>query len=229
MTIHRVGAARRNGHSRPWPVLRGLTRCRWWGGRRPEWCSAPRAADRRGGKRTRPRSRQLLATLVAGFVAAGCSSGASTTPEPSTSTSSIATSTTLDQGEQAILEAYRRYWQIYIAVGSEMKLPDPRLAEVATGEGLRTLGSGFLADKAGGHVLRGTIDLAPKVVELAPDKALVRDCYASHILVVDAATGRPLGPERPERVLVTVTLVPENGTWKVLGIRHEGDGCNPSG
>ena len=189
----------------------------------------PRAADRRGGKRTRPRSRHLLVTVAAGLVAAGCSSSASTTPEPTASTSSIATSTTLDKDEQAVLDAYRRYWQIYIAVGSEMKLPDPRLAEVATGEGLRTLGSAFLADKAGGHLLRGTIDLAPKVVDLAPDKALVRDCYASHILVVDAATGRPLGPERPERVLVTVTLVPENGAWKVLGIRHEGDGCNPSG
>lgn len=217
------------GPLHPWPMLRGLAGCRWWGGKCPEWFSAPRAADRRGGKRTRPISRQLLVALLAGFVAAGCSSSASTTPKPTASTPFTATSTTLDQGEQAVVDAYRRYWQIYIAVGSEMKLPDPRLAEVATGEGLRTLGSAFLADKAGGHVLRGTIDLAPKVVELAPDKALVRDCYASHILVVDAATGRPLGPERPERVLVTVTLVPESGTWKVLGIRHEGDGCNPSG
>jgi len=228
MTNRRGGSVSSHGCSHAGSTLPGLAGCRLWGGKCPEWCSAPRAADGRGGKRTRPRSRQLLITVVAGLVAAGCSSSASKTPEPGSSTS-IATSTTLDKGEQTVLDAYRRYWQVYIAVGTEMKLPDPRLAEVATGEGLRTLGSAFLADKAGGHLLRGTIDLAPKVVDLAPDKALVRDCYASHILVVDAATGRPLGPERPERVLVTVTLVPENGTWKVLGIRHEGDGCNPSG
>lgn len=186
----------------------------------------PRAAVSKGVDTTSPIHRHLVSVVLAGFVAAGCSSGTSPVAAPETTvTTSSATSTTLDPAEQAVVDAYRRYWQVYIAVGSEMKLPDPRLAEVATGEGLRTLGGAFLADKADGHVLRGTIDLAPSVIELAGDRAVVRDCYASHILVVDAATGRPLGPERPNRVLVTVTMLREGGTWKVVGIRHEGDGC----
>lgn len=176
---------------------------------------------------TRPRSRQLLVTVIVGLVGAGCSSSASTTPESTASTSSIVTSTTLDQGEEAVLDAYRRYWQIYIAVGSEMKLPDPRLAEVATGDELRQLNGAFLADQAAGQVLRGTIDLAPEVLERTPERALVRDCQASQILVIERATGRPLGPAPPERTLITVTMLRDTGVWKVGGIRHEGAGCSP--
>ena len=134
----------------------------------------------------------------------------------------------MDQGEQAVLDAYRRYWQIYIAVGSEMKLPDPRLAEVATGDELRQLNGAFLSDQAAGQVLRGSIDLAPEVIERTSDRALVRDCQASQILVIERATGRPLGPAPPERTLITVTMLRDQGVWKVGGIRHEGNGCSPA-
>lgn len=203
-----------------WPVLKVGKTC-------AEWMSAPGRRSYEGVQTTRP-IRHLVLAIVAGFGAAGCSSSASPKAAPTEATasaSSQATSTTLDPATQAVLDAYHRYWQTYIAVGSEMKLPDPRLAEVATGEALRTLGGAFLADRTDGHVLRGTIDLAPEVMERTSGSALVRDCYASHIVVVDAASGRALGSERPDRVLVTVTLVPEAGTWKVAGIRHEGDGC----
>ena len=178
---------------------------------------------------TLPISRHLALALLAGFIAAGCSSSSSPETTATPTTTPPATTTTVNTVEQAVLDAYRRYWDVYIAVGSEMKLPDPRLAEVATGEALRTLGGAFLADKADGHALRGTIDLAPKVIERTSGNALVRDCYASRIVVVDAVSGQPLGPPRPDRVLVTVTLVPEATTWKVAAIRHEGDGCAPPG
>lgn len=188
----------------------------------------PRAAVRRGGKRTRPSSRQLLATLLAGLVAAGCSSSAPQRAEPDSTTTTIATSTTLDQARQAVLDAYRRYWQVYIAVGNEMKLPDPRVAEVASGDALRQVNSAFLAARADGEVFRGTIDLAPVVTALTADSATVSDCYASHILGYDARSGQAKGLERPGRTLVTATMVREAERWKVSGIRHEGDGCTPA-
>lgn len=190
---------------------------------------APGRRSYQGVTMTRP-TRHLVLAILAGFAVAGCSSSASsraTSPAPTTITSPPSTATTLDPAEQAVLAAYRRYWDMYIAVGSEMKLPDPRLAEVATGEELRQLNGAFLADKAAGQVLRGSIDLAPAVVERATDRALVRDCQASQILVVDRASGRPLGPAPSDTTLITATMLWEQNAWKVAGIRHEGDGCTP--
>gem|GEM_PF-5009523 len=109
-----------------------------------------------------------------------------------------------------------------------MRLPDARLNEVATGEELRSLNSGFLAYKSVGQVIRGTIDLAPKVTALDGARASVTDCYASHILVYDTASGRPIGPEPSQRTLVTAAMVLEGGAWKVAAIKHEEEGCRPA-
>jgi len=171
----------------------------------------------------------VAALILAALVASGCSSGKGRSATPTTvTTAPTVTSTTLNPVEQTILAAYRRYWDVYIAVGSDMRLPDPRLAEVATGEELRQLGGAFLAYKAEGEVFRGTIDLAPRVVSVSGDTATISDCYASHIIGYDAATGQPKGPGRPGRTLVTVTMVRDANTWKVAAIRHEGDECTPA-
>jgi hypothetical protein len=137
-------------------------------------------------------------------------------------------SSTTNPAESAVLAAWRRYWQVYVAVGSEMRLPDARLSEVATGDELRSLNSGFLAYKSVGQVIRGTIDLAPKLAALDGVRATITDCYASHILVYDAASGKPTGPEPSQRTLVTATMVLEGSTWKVAAITHEGEGCTPA-
>lgn len=106
-----------------------------------------------------------------------------------------------------------------------MQLPDARLAQVATGNELRTLGGRFLADQSQGQVLKGTIDLDPKVAAIAGGTATLRDCYFSRILIYDASTGSPIGSGDTSRTLVTATLSLESGAWKVSAIRHEGDGC----
>jgi hypothetical protein len=98
---------------------------------------------------------------------------------------------------------------------------------VATGEELNALNTGFLAYRSQGQVIRGTIDLAPRVVSLDNGQATISDCYASHILGFVKATGQAVGPEPSERTLVTVRMVQEGGGWKVAAIRHERDGCTP--
>lgn len=173
-----------------------------------------------------------LLGVVAGVVLAGLVSGActSTGNQPaamSTTAAPAVTTTTAKTQETVILDAYRHYWDIYIAVGVEQRLPDPRLSEVTTGDELRQLNGAFLADRAAGHALSGTIDLAPRVIEVGDGRAVVRDCQASHLLVIDRVTGRPLGPAPTERTLLTVTMLNEGGAWKVAAIRHEGDGCTP--
>lgn len=77
----------------------------------------------------RRRARHPGFAIVAGVLVAACSSAASPRAASSAFTTAAATSTTVDSATQAVLDAYRRYWQVYIAVGSEMSLPDPRLGE----------------------------------------------------------------------------------------------------
>lgn len=175
-----------------------------------------------------PRSvaRRLRAGAAAGCIAlAGCGRSHPRAVDPPTTTAPVATTSTLPAEQAAVIQAWRHYWDIYIAVGSELHLPDPRLAEVATGEELRTLGGAFLADVSQGHVLKGTTDLDPKVVSVAAGTATLRDCYFSRILVYSTATGQPIGSGDTNRSLVTATLVLDGGTWKVSAIHHEGDGC----
>jgi hypothetical protein len=143
-------------------------------------------------------------------------------------TPSVSASPTPSPEAAEVIAAWHRYWQVYVAVGSEMALPDPRLAEVATGDALRALNTGFLAYRSQGEVIRGTVDLAPKVTAIDAARATLSDCYASHILGYNRATGEPVGREPSERTLVTVSMVLEGGNWKVAGIRHEGDGCTPA-
>ena len=173
-------------------------------------------------------ARRLLVGAAASCVAvmlASCGRGHPRAVDPTTTTAPVATTSTLPAEQAAVTQAWRHYWDIYVAVGSEMHLPDPRLVEVATGEELRTLGGAFLADMSQGHVLKGTTDLDPKVVSVVAGTATLRDCYFSRILVYSTATGQPIGSGDTNRSLVTATLVLDGGTWKVSAIRHEGDGC----
>lgn len=176
-----------------------------------------------------PNGRSVRRLLVAVAIAAalgGCGTGHHSAASASTTTAPDATTSTLPVNQAVALAAWRHYWDIYIAVGEQMQLPDARLAQVATGDELRTLGGAFLADKSEGHVLKGSIELDPKVVSIDGSAATLRDCYLSHILVYNQATNQPTGSGSTNRTLVTVTLMLDNGTWKVSAIRHEGDGCS---
>jgi hypothetical protein len=106
-----------------------------------------------------------------------------------------------------------------------MNPEDPRLAEHATGDELVTVHSSFLAAKAAGNVIRGTADLAPKVVSAGADTVVLSDCYDDQTGVYSAATGARQDKDDPRRHLVTVTMKFVDGAWKVAAVKHEGDGC----
>lgn len=167
---------------------------------------------------------RIVATLVV-LAAAACSSGSHTAKSTTTTVTDAPATSMTTADEAAVVGAWRHYWDIYVAVGSDMKLPDPRLAQVATGEELRQLGGGFLAFASKGEIFKGTIDLDPKVVSITGSTATLRDCYLSAILGYEKASGKPLGTAPTQRTLVTVTLQLEGGTWKVAAIKHEAEGC----
>jgi hypothetical protein len=171
----------------------------------------------------------VLATALA-VALAGCGhSGKPTAQRPdaprTTATPATATPTTTSPTNAALIAAWHHYWDVYVAVGSEMNLPDSRLAEVATGTELRQLGGAFLADESRGHVVKGTIDLYPRVISVTDGQAQLADCYFSRILVFKRATNQPVGAGGTNRTHVTATLQLLDGTWKVAAIQHDGDAC----
>lgn len=177
----------------------------------------------------------LAALSLAVFAAGGasCSSGgsssetraSSTTTMPPTSTTAP-TATTLDSGSEAVA-AYRAFWQDFLAAGDPVDPLSPRLAAHATGDELAAVRNRFLAVKAAGQVIRGSLDLAPKVVSVEPSTVVLSDCYDDRTGAY-SADGVRQDKEDPRRHLVTATVILVDGAWKVSAIKHEGDGCTAS-
>lgn len=186
--------------------------------------------------RRRLRNLLLVATLVA-MASAACSSGdgssadrpPSTTATAALVTASTATTTTTaptaSNPEEAAVTGYRAFWAAYLAAADPMNPEHPGLAEHATGEQLKTVRSGFLAFRSAGHVIRGTFELAPKVVSFDGSSAQIRDCYDDATGVFDSASGARQDVDDPRRHLVTAQVVLVEGSWKVATVTHEGDGC----
>ena len=167
-----------------------------------------------------------FAALVVG--AASCSSGGSSSSKAASSTTASAapTTTTLPPGADAVA-AYRAFWDDFLAAGNPAEPESPRLAAHATGDQLAAVRNHFLALKAAGQVIRGGMNLAPRVVSVEATTVVVSDCY-------DDGTGlySPDGvrqdKEDPRRHLITATVTLVSGGWKVASVKHEGDGCAAS-
>ncbi len=169
-----------------------------------------------------------VAVAIAALTACSSNDGPSTSP-PSTETTIVSTTTsttTADPGAAAVA-GYRAFWQAYLAAADPMAPEDPRLAEHATGQELAAVRKAFLAYKAAGSVIRGSLDLVPKAVSVEGSTVLVRDCYDDQTGVYAVADGSRQDKDNPKRHLVTATVVQESGVWKVAAIKLEGDGCTP--
>ncbi|MEW6473131.1 MAG: hypothetical protein AB1679_12745 [Actinomycetota bacterium] len=186
----------------------------------------------RAWSRHRERAVFGLAVLVA-VVLAACSSDGPQDVEgnrPTTTTSTVPTTTTTTtrDPQAAAVAAYRAFWQAFLAAADPMNPEDPRLAEHATGEELAAVRKSFLAAKAAGNVIRGNLDLAPRVVSADATTVVLRDCYGDTTGLYNAATGERQDKDDPRRLLVTATVTLVDGVWKVASIKYEGDGCTAS-
>lgn len=176
--------------------------------------------------RNRPTRRWVAAFVAAAAIAlAGCDrdSGASTTT--TTSDRTTTTETTASPVEEDVLAGYRAYWDAYLAAGDPMDPEHPLLAEHATGPALEAVQRSFLSLRSGGKVIRGSLDLDPRVVDVDDPTARVRDCYGDDTGVYDAESGEREDEPTGQRHLVTATLRLEEGTWKVERLEDEGLGC----
>lgn len=128
----------------------------------------------------------------------------------------------------AVLAAYRTFWQVYQEASNPMNPTDPRLAASATGEELRKVSTAFLARKAAGEVFKGRIELAPQIIEVGPDRAVISDCSLDGLGIYDAASGALKQPPDTRRALETVTMLKIGGIWKLASVRLERYGCTPA-
>lgn len=168
-----------------------------------------------------------LGVAALGISGAACSSEHSSSSPSSSTTASTApaeTTTTVAAGSDAVA-AYRAFWEDFLAASDPMDPESPRLAEHATGEQLAAVRSSFLAAKAAGNVIRGTYDLAPRIVSAGADTVVISDCYDDQTGVYSAANGARQEKDDPRRHLVTATVKYVDGVWKVAAVKHEGDGC----
>lgn len=167
-------------------------------------------------------------TLMAVIGACGGSSGAShppTSTQPAQQTV-VATTTTLGPGEAEVAAAYHSYWVVVESASDPPNRNDPRLADHATGAGLKALVDHLSQLQQNGLVVRGEViltmpDGSPSFTfqSFAGDAATLRDCHdASHFLAYDAKSGALRDTVDTRRSLWTVDMVREAGSWKVSNI-----------
>lgn len=185
---------------------------------------------RRASRRATARGiRVRLVPAACVLALAACTPGGGRADPPTTTTVTAApTSPPTTSVDEGVLGAYRAFWDAYFAAADPMDPESPALAEHATGGELVTLQKAFLARRAGGEVIRGSLDLAPRVVSILGDKAALKDCYLDNSGVYDSATGARKDKASGVRHLADVTLVREAGVWKVSDITKVSDGCTAS-
>ena len=142
---------------------------------------------------------------------------------------------------RAALAAYTGMWQQMQAAGVTADWKDPRLADYASGQALRTLVTGLRNARDQGIVIKGTIVTHPRVVSVtpaaSPDWVLVSDCLDdTHWLNYVAATGRLQnnvpGGHRLTQAAVTGRAGAVDGvpSWRLRGRGHaEADAGLPGG
>lgn len=197
------------------------------------------------------RSMLLPVAAVAALATAGCSStrdtsarytanpngsspstGASSRPSsPTTARPNRKGAATTTTGQNAQLRsAVRAFWDLYLRLGGDTGPFDGTatrrvLAARTTGAELNRLLAYFSSSAASGYIVRGTVDIAPRVVSVAGATAQVRDCYDDKTGLYRIINDQRVDADNPLRHRVLMTFVLANGVWKASAISDEGDGC----
>lgn len=128
----------------------------------------------------------------------------------------------LPPAERELLDAYARYWELYAA--ALLALDGSRLPEVMTGPRLERARGEIARLRASGHAVRVDVESAPVVGMLRGEAAVIVDRYRNQSYLVDPRTGRPVAARGvATTVRATVSLVIEEGSWKVRDAHREGE------
>ena len=186
-------------------------------------------------------TRLAVLSATAALVLAACSgSGSRSTPTVSTLSSAPANSsgptttsrpapTTTGPNTQ-LVAAVRAFWDLDLRVGARrgpFNAAETRslLGQRATGKELAKLYDVFQGNTVAGAVVKGTINIAPKVVSITGATAQVRDCYDDKTGLYRVSDGKRIDTDDPRRHQVLMTFTRVDAIWKVSAIKDEGLGC----
>lgn len=184
---------------------------------------------------TRSPLRHLMSHAVLVIVVLGACSGSGEGPTTSdttatapvtpttadrTTTSTEATTTTApaNEAEQAVLDAYKGYFDAILAANDPPDQFHPALRQYATGEAFQSVFEAAQGNRLAGRALRlpesSRTEHRAEIVSIEGEQATVRDCAIDDVLVVNIGTGEVVNDEVATQ-LRTATLVREEGSWKV--------------
>jgi hypothetical protein len=167
------------------------------------------AADVRRNQ-TSPEAISLVTTATALSVS-------TTTASPTSERGAVASPTNMIDVEQAVEQAYLRYWDIYgdalytldtshldeVMAGTELQLALERI------EGLRSSNQAATIDVEHNHV----------IVDISSTTAAIEDRYLNKSYLVDATSKQPLqSPDEGEIESIACRLELRDGIWKVVEV-----------
>lgn len=170
--------------------------------------------------------RTLSASVLLGFLLAGCNGGPSSqqstpTEVPSSAPTVTAEPTPTASPEEAVKDAYLHYWEVY---GEALfNLDSSRLTEVMTGPRLERALQEIEQLEEQGRAVKIVVENRPVVVEVEGDQAVVLDEYENRSHFIDLETKEPLSepPATGETIRDRVTLTRVGDTWRVLDTVRE--------
>lgn len=174
----------------------------------------------------------LTGCLVLGAAACGGDSEpAPTTDRPPATTAGTAApgttagTTAVSDEEAAVLETVERYWETWLAANNPPNPDHPDLERYSTGANLEKQRSSIEEHRAQGITFKvpenSVFGHDLEVVGIDATTASVIDCLHDDWVQVNTATGAIVNDEVVTRELV-MTLVREDGQWKVQENRGEG-------
>lgn len=174
-----------------------------------------------------------------GVVMVACSGdGQADSPRPSTTAPPSTTTTTNPAAD--IEAAYLAGWDKYVWFGSREGLESQDLAgrpypeqfrrtfeDVLTGEQYDGVFKALQPIRADSEFRggRSAIENKIRIVSVQGDQAILRDCYDDNLQTWNRKSNTRLDQDNPQRHLIEVTMVRQNGRWKATKATPMGDGC----
>src|SRR5262245_11404840 len=121
------------------------------------------------------------------------------------------------------MDAYQESWDATFRA-LDPPAETPELAELLTGEALLELQANIDRWATEGHRIEGSVRTHPTVVSATAGKVVLDDCAVENSAEYDAA-GQVVDPPGDVSYNFRVTVVNEDGTWKVSQFERREDPC----
>jgi hypothetical protein len=131
--------------------------------------------------------------------------------------SADSTTSTTKSPEAEVESAYLGYWDMLSRLAAAPDPEDQDIAQRASGEALLEVKAGLTSQLSQGQIARTGPAYGHTVtsVEVADDRATVRDCAVDDSTIVDKETGETVGGGEAATGLIEAELVHDGDSWKV--------------